>query len=148
MNQFRLNNQSNFIEVFDSLDSNFSRRKSLLIFNTLNCIQVSCKFEKLSKIILPNNLFLECFLNQKLYFFRNQNFKKQKSLYFMATIRGYKVFLFLEILLHSIFLMHQFIINWHKIKISCLDLFWPSAVLDKLLMNNTALQNKFMIYVK
>nr|YP_010199806.1 hypothetical protein LK226_mgp01 [Gracilaria ornata]UAD89764.1 hypothetical protein [Gracilaria ornata] len=148
MNQFRLNNQSNFIEIFDSLDSNFSKRKSLLIFNTLDYIQVSCKFEELSKKIFPNNLFLECFLSQKPYFSPNQKLKKRKSLYSIVTIRSYKVFLFLEILLHSIFLMHQSIINWHKIKISCLDFFWSGVVLNKLLLNNTTLQNRFMIHVK
>nr|YP_010199781.1 hypothetical protein LK227_mgp01 [Gracilaria multipartita]UAD89739.1 hypothetical protein [Gracilaria multipartita] len=147
MNHFRLNSQSNFIEMFDSLDNSFSKKKSLLIFNTLDNVQVSCKFEKLSKIIFPNNLFLECFLSQKLYFFCKQNLKKQKSLYFIATIRSYRVFIFLEILLHSIFLIRQSIINWCKIKIGCLDLLWPSVVLDKLLIN-TILQNRFMIHIK
>nr|YP_010199631.1 hypothetical protein LK223_mgp01 [Gracilaria cervicornis]UAD89489.1 hypothetical protein [Gracilaria cervicornis] len=147
MNQFRLNSQSNFIEIFDSLDNDFSKNKSLLIFNTLNYVQMSYKFEELSKVIFPNNLFLECLLSQKLYFSYKQNLKKRKSLSFIATIRGYKVFLFLEILLHSIFLIRQSIINWSKIKVDHLDFFWPSTVLNKLLIN-TILQNRFMIYVE
>nr|YP_010199606.1 hypothetical protein LKZ37_mgp01 [Gracilaria cearensis]UAD89464.1 hypothetical protein [Gracilaria cearensis] len=147
MNQFRLNSQSSFIEVFDSLDNSFSKNKGLLIFNTLDCVQVSYEFEKLSRIIFTNNLFLECLINQKFLFAYKQNLKKRKSLFFIATIRRYKVFLFLEILLHSIFLTRQSIINWHKVRVGCLDLFWPNAVLDKLLIN-TLIQNRFMIHIK
>nr|YP_009490409.1 hypothetical protein GrspinORF143 [Gracilaria spinulosa]AWH62541.1 hypothetical protein GrspinORF143 [Gracilaria spinulosa] len=142
MNQFRLYSQSNFIEIFDSLDNSLSKTRRLLIFNKLKCVQISYELEKLSKIFFPINLFLECFSSQKLYYLY-----KQKSLYCVAIIRGYKVFLFLEILLHSIFLIRQSMINWHEIKISCLDLFWPSVILDKLWIN-TILQNRFRIHVK
>nr|YP_009490459.1 hypothetical protein GrtexCDS025 [Gracilaria textorii]AWH62616.1 hypothetical protein GrtexCDS025 [Gracilaria textorii] len=147
MNQFRLKSQSNFIEIFDSLDNSFSKKRGFLIFKPLNCVQVSYEFEKLSKIVFSDNLFLESFLGQKLYFSYKKDLRKQKSLYFIATVRGYKIFPFLEILLHSIFLIRQSVINWHNIKISCLDLFWPSAVLDKLL-TNAILQSRFIIHVK
>nr|YP_010199756.1 hypothetical protein LK367_mgp01 [Gracilaria isabellana]UAD89714.1 hypothetical protein [Gracilaria isabellana] len=147
MNQCRLNDQSNFIEVFDLLDSSFLKNKGSLMFTAPNCARVSYKFEKLSKIVFPYSLFLEYLSGQKLRFSYKQDFKKQKSLFFVATIRGHKVFLFYEILLHSIFLMGQAIINWYKIKVSCLDFFWPNMVLDKLSMN-TILQEKFIIQVK
>nr|YP_010199831.1 hypothetical protein LK101_mgp01 [Gracilaria tikvahiae]UAD89839.1 hypothetical protein [Gracilaria tikvahiae] len=147
MNQCRLNNQSNFIEVFDLLDSSFFKNKGSLMFTASDCVQVSYKFEKVSKIAFPCSLFLECLSGQKLRFSYKQDFKNQNSLFFVATIRGYKVFLFFEILLHSIFLIGPAVINWYKIKVSCLDFFWPNMVLDKLSMN-TILQEKFIIQVK
>nr|YP_010199531.1 hypothetical protein LK149_mgp01 [Gracilaria baiana]UAD89389.1 hypothetical protein [Gracilaria baiana] len=147
MSQFRLNCQSNFIEVFDSLDNRFSNNKGFLIFKGLSCVQVSYKFKKLSKIIFPNILFLECLQSQKFLFFDHQNLKKLKSLLVLGTLRKDAVFLFLEILLHSIFLKHKFTANCHKVKVSYLDLFWPNMVLDKLMIN-TIKQNRFIIRVE
>nr|YP_009504395.1 hypothetical protein GrchoCDS025 [Gracilaria chouae]AWX65725.1 hypothetical protein GrchoCDS025 [Gracilaria chouae] len=147
MNQYRLNNQSNFIEVFDSLDNCFSKNKGTLMFTALNYAQISCKIEKVSKTAFPYSLFLECLIGQKLKFSYNQNLKKRKSLFFVATVRDCKMFLFFEILLHSIFLIGQSVINWYKIRVGFLDFFWPDAVLDKLSMN-LILQEKFMIHIR
>nr|YP_010199706.1 hypothetical protein LK222_mgp01 [Gracilaria domingensis]UAD89614.1 hypothetical protein [Gracilaria domingensis] len=147
MSRFRLNCHSNFIEVFDSLDNRFSNNQSFLIFNDLSCVQVSYKFGKLSKIIFPNTLFLECLQSQKFLFSSQRNFKKLKSLLFFGTLRKDAVFIFFEILLHSTFLKHKSVVNYHKVKISYLDLFWPNTVLDKLMIN-TMKQNRFMVHIK
>nr|YP_009511811.1 hypothetical protein [Gracilaria caudata]AXI97688.1 hypothetical protein [Gracilaria caudata] len=144
MNQLRLSNQYHFIGVFDSIDSNFKKTREPLVFNTPNCLQVYNKFEKLSKITFTNNLFLECLVGQK-FFIYNQNLRQKNFTSLIATVRNKRTFLFLEILLHSLFLIHQPNINIKKIKITYLDFFLPHVVLDKLFMQ-TLMQNSFSIY--
>nr|YP_009511861.1 hypothetical protein [Gracilaria gracilis]AXI97738.1 hypothetical protein [Gracilaria gracilis] len=145
MNQFRLSSQCNFIEVFDSLDSSFLDNKRFLLANTLDCFQISSKFENLSKLIFIPHLFLECIATQKFFFLPER--KQRSSLFLITTIRRLRVFLFLEMLLYSVFSIQQDTINSHKIKIASLDLFWPNIILDKFLIP-TLIQKNFMICVK
>nr|YP_011017035.1 hypothetical protein V2792_mgp01 [Gracilaria hainanensis]WQB61713.1 hypothetical protein [Gracilaria hainanensis] len=147
MNQFRLNNQFNFVEIFDSLDNNFLKNTGFLIFKNLDCFQVFYKFERLSRVIFMNYLLLECLTSRKIWLPYEQNLKKQKFLFLKATIRGNQIFLFLEILLHSMFLISKPIINWYKLKIEHFNFFLSNVILNKLLMN-ALIQNNFMIYTE
>nr|YP_009019515.1 hypothetical protein [Gracilaria salicornia]AHG53102.1 hypothetical protein [Gracilaria salicornia]AMR57152.1 hypothetical protein [Gracilaria salicornia]UAD89814.1 hypothetical protein [Gracilaria salicornia] len=147
MNQFRLSNQFNFIDMFDSLDNTLSKNKNFFVLNILNYFQVFCKLKKISRISSANYLFLECLVSQKTLLLNNKSRKKQNSVFLKVTIRNIKKFLFLEVLLHTVFLIHQPVIKWYKIKIEFLDLLWPPLVLDKLLLN-TPLWDNFMICAK
>nr|YP_009365206.1 hypothetical protein [Gracilaria changii]ARJ60488.1 hypothetical protein [Gracilaria changii]ART65132.1 orf148 [Gracilaria changii] len=145
MNQSRFSNQYDFVGVFDFIDNNFTKTENSLIFNTPRFLQVYNKFEKLSKIILTKNLFLECIIGQKFSISKKCNAKKMNFLFFISTIRSWKIFWFLDILLLSMFSVQQSHGSLRKVRITHLDFFWPNMVLDKLFMQDL-MHNRFIIY--
>nr|UAD89514.1 hypothetical protein [Gracilaria changii] len=145
MNQLRFNNQHNFIGVFDSIDNNFIKTEDSLIFNTPSFFQVYNEIEKLSRITFTKNLFLECMIGQKFFTCEKHGAKKRNFLFSITTIRSYKVSLFLDILLLSLFSVQESHISLVKLRITHLDFFWPNMVLDKLLMQDL-MHNRFIVY--
>nr|YP_009490434.1 hypothetical protein GrtenORF01 [Gracilaria tenuistipitata]ARU07665.1 hypothetical protein [Gracilaria tenuistipitata]AWH62566.1 hypothetical protein GrtenORF01 [Gracilaria tenuistipitata] len=145
MNQLRLYNQCNFIEVFDSLDNNFFKDQNFLIFKVKNYLHIYNKIENLNiSITIRNSLLLEALSCQRFFFIHKRNSKKKVLLFTKVTIRDNKFFLLLETLLHSVLLMQQSKINLQKLKVPSFDFFFQNKVLNKLSMQILR-QNYFII---
>nr|YP_009130778.1 hypothetical protein XM44_gp25 [Agarophyton chilense]AKA27608.1 hypothetical protein Gchil_005 [Agarophyton chilense]ASP44536.1 hypothetical protein [Agarophyton chilense]UAD89539.1 hypothetical protein [Agarophyton chilense] len=145
MNQSRLYNQYNFIEAFDFLDNNCSQHPNFLVLKTKTCLHIFNKIENLNPSkTFRNNLLLEALTGQRFFFTYKRKSKKKVLLSTKVTVRNNNLFLFLETLLHSILLMQQYKVNLQKTKITYLDFFFHSKVLNKLSMQ-TLINNYFII---
>nr|YP_009490384.1 hypothetical protein GreduCDS01 [Gracilaria edulis]AWH62516.1 hypothetical protein GreduCDS01 [Gracilaria edulis] len=139
MNKFRLNSQYNYIEIFDSFEKHFSCNKVFFNFFISKVLKIQViNLEKSVKLILDKCLFLELLTGQRKVL--NKKIKKDES-FFKITIKKKKIFFFLEIIFHSIFMEQQFTKKLQNIKVANLVFFLPYTVLEKLLLQLSIYNN-------
>nr|YP_009511886.1 hypothetical protein [Hydropuntia rangiferina]AXI97763.1 hypothetical protein [Hydropuntia rangiferina]UAD89789.1 hypothetical protein [Hydropuntia rangiferina] len=135
MNKFRLSSQYNYIETFDSFDRCFSCNKNLFNFFVLKSLDIQVSnLKKSTKLILDTYLFSEFLIGQKKASYLQQ---KTNLSFFKTTIQSKKIFLFMEIVLHSIFMERQFIKRLQNVTVMNLSFFLPYATLEKLLLQSS-----------
>nr|YP_011003678.1 hypothetical protein V2418_mgp01 [Gracilaria eucheumatoides]WPS66080.1 hypothetical protein [Gracilaria eucheumatoides] len=134
MKELRLSSQYNYIETFDLFDNNITNNnQGSSSFNGQKSFKVQSEnFKDFTQLVLHNNLFLEFLTGQKAFSDFESNLFNSKMNFLKVTLRKTKIFLFMEVILHNIFIKWQINKMLHIIKVTDFTLFLSYVIFEKL----------------